>query len=108
MGMPRTAIVPGLSRSRAVGRFGDTEFSPLMPPDDEIDEDNNSGSPGVDGPPPSRPRRARRPRSDRLQPDGPWNDDDEDGDGGGGGGSSSDGSFDIVRPDLISVPQDSP
>lgn len=96
LGMPRTAIVSGLSRSRADGGglLGDVESDPLIGAEEmEIDEDGSV--------PRQQPSRAPTRPDYRLAPDGPWNDD-------GTEGSDDDVSYDIVRPDLISVPLDSP
>ncbi|VDD81908.1 unnamed protein product [Mesocestoides corti] len=84
----RTTTVSGLSRARggvaARCAPSDSEFEPLM---------LGEGGDEIDTSPPQRSH-----RSDRLMPDTPWDDE----------GASDDGNYVFVRPDFISVPQDSP
>ncbi|VDK34600.1 unnamed protein product [Taenia asiatica] len=126
--LPRTAVVPGLARSRAfaAASFGrdsssrinagvDIESQPLMSAEDDENAGNSSRRKGV--------LSHRHWPPDRLAPDTPWDDDDDennsrsDADSGeeqalrkekAESSDEDEGGFVFVRPEFISVPQELP
>lgn len=126
---PRSAVVPGLARSRAPAFSGptypssrvfpvDVESQPLITSDALNDGKQQEERERTSG---RHSRRQRQRISDRLAPDSPWDEgdlSDEEGnfhdakegsdDNVDGDGEEDEESFVFVRPDFISVPQESP
>lgn len=121
--LPRTAVVPGLARSRAFataslgrgssGRINagaDVESQPLMPAEDDENVSNSGRRKGT--------LSHRHWPPDRLAPDTPWDGDDDRDDAdsdeehalrkGEDGSDEDEGGFVFVRPEFISVPQELP
>ena len=102
---PRTSIVPGLARSRfdRLDNGNNIESQPLI----SIDEENVNEN-GTNGRKSTPCHHHRAP--DHLAPDSPWDDAE-----GGEGHKEEDeyldeenAGFVFVRPEFISVPQESP